>query len=274
MLTFAFNKFQDMIVKKFVLIGVVVAAMAFTDGPVIESILHNPDIEKTQLSGTNIRATGFYNESKTQFVVHFRKQKLHGSWQTYFPNNVPSDSGSFENNLPDGLWKTWYPNGQLKTIRNYSAEKFRYIKNDLLINHPKNQRYIITKLAQQKEDVSKYFEPDYNSEIITSMTLLGRIQQNTSNDNNNYIAPFNQSLHHGIFINYDMNGVVKDSGNYVNGLRNGLWKESDESLAASGFYQHGFRAGQWKFYDASGILLYTELYNKHGERKGIHYFNR
>jgi len=271
-----------MIVNKLLLTCIVVPALAFAlrgnsttpiyNSPIIESILKNPDIIKKQLSATEVSATGFYNASKKQFVVHFKREKLHGVWQTYFENNLSADSGSFKNSLPDGLWKTWYPNGQLKTVRNYSAGKFLYIKNDLFINHPRNQRYVITRLAQQKKDVEGYFRPDYNSEIDKRTTLLGRIQHNTAAVNDNYMAPFNQSLHHGIFVNYAANGAVKDSGNYVNGLRNGLWKETDTSITATGFYQHGCKTGQWKYYDASGMLVYTEHYNQHGERKAIYHF--
>jgi antitoxin component YwqK of YwqJK toxin-antitoxin module len=245
--------------------------------PAIESILYNPDVHKKEVARNRIQAVGYRLEGQPHFIIHFRREELHGAWQSFYSNNQPSDSGVLIRNLPTGEWKTWYPNGQVKSIRNYSAEKYHYIKADLKRNHPKDQRYAITRMA--RTGTARYFQPRYdnNTGINPSLSLLQKIQRNTSgSDSTGYLPPFENCLHHGAFINFDANGNVKDSGQYVNGLQHGLWKETGNgsALQALGFYSHGIKRGQWKYYDGDGRLVYTERYTANGKRTDVHYFEK
>ena len=125
----------------------------------IESILSHPAVQKKQLSRHTTQAIGYRNEKQLHFIVHIYKEKLHGGWQSFYNNNQICDSGSLNMGLPDGEWKTWYPDGQLKTVRNYSAEKYHFIKADLHRSHPRHQQYRITQYAQQQKNVTQYFQP-------------------------------------------------------------------------------------------------------------------
>jgi antitoxin component YwqK of YwqJK toxin-antitoxin module len=243
--------------------------------PLLESILYNPAVHKKQLSRDIVQAVGYRQTTQAHFIIHFRKEELHGVWQSFYNNNQRCDSGQFTRNLPTGEWKTWYPNGQLKTIRTYNAEKYRYIKNDLQRNHPKDQRYAITRQAGKNPE--RHFQPRYerSSGINGPLTMLQKIRHNAT-ANGSYLAPFSTCLHHGTFVNYHENGSVKDSGHYENGLRHGLWHESVEgsTMQAFGLYRHGVRYGQWKYYDAAGRLVYTERYKANGKRSEWHYFEK
>lgn len=242
----------------------------------IESILNNPAVIKKQLSRNSIQAIGRTQSGAEHFIIHFRKEQLHGEWQSFYNADQLCDSGRFEKGLPDGEWKTWYTNGQLKTVRHYSAEKFLYIKADIQRNHPRDQRFAITKYAAKNP--APHFRPHYESNAVANQysSMLQKIQYNTSQDDGSYLAPFQSCLHHGLYINYDANGAVKDSGNYVNGLKHGLWKQrvNEDSMYAFGFYNHGVRQGQWKYYDGTGSLFYTEFYNLKGKKKEWHYFKK
>lgn len=240
----------------------------------IESILNNPAVLKKQVSRNSIQAVGRRHSGEEHFIIHFRKEQLHGEWQSFYNDDQRCDSGRFDKGLPDGEWKTWYPNGQLKTIRHYDAEKFHFIKADIQRNHPKDKRFAITKYAVKNP--APYFQPHYESNggINLNLSMLQKIHYNTLGDGDTYLPPFNSCLHHGLYINYDENGAVKDSGNYVNGLKHGLWKEAlnGASVYAFGFYYHGVRQDQWKYYKADGSLFYTELYKPNGKKKEWHYF--
>jgi antitoxin component YwqK of YwqJK toxin-antitoxin module len=246
------------------------------DMPSIESILYNPGVHKKQKTGKQIQATGFRETNETHFIIHFMNNRLHGEWQSFFSKDQPCDSGRFEKNLPDGEWKTWYANGQLKTVRNYSSKKYHYIKADVKRNHPKDQRYQITRKARSGYNINRYFLPAYESMLIASeFPILEKIKQNTSEQGTNYYAPFKNCLHHGVFINYRENGHVKDSGYYYNGLKQDLWKESENDGGdwGFGFYKHGLREGQWKFYNKQQQLVYTATY-RNGKKTGVHYFRQ
>jgi antitoxin component YwqK of YwqJK toxin-antitoxin module len=243
--------------------------------PGIESILYNPGVQKKQKSGKQIQATGFRETNETHFVIHFLKNALHGEWQSFYTTNQPCDSGRFEKNLPDGEWRTWYANGNLKSVRTYSAKKYHYIKADVKRNHPKDQRYQITRKARAGYNVNPYFRPRFESALLVSeMPILEKIKQNTS-ASRNYVAPFQHCLHHGAFVNYFESGAVKDSGYYFNGLKHDLWKEgsADGKESAFGYYRHGVREGQWKFYDLKGELIYTATYTN-GKKTNVHYFRQ
>jgi antitoxin component YwqK of YwqJK toxin-antitoxin module len=44
---------------------------------------------------------------------------MDGAYQSWHSNGVQADSGRMARNQFIGLWKSWYPNGQLKDIKNY-----------------------------------------------------------------------------------------------------------------------------------------------------------
>jgi antitoxin component YwqK of YwqJK toxin-antitoxin module len=246
--------------------------------PTLESILLNPAIAKKQLPGNTIQAVAHHEENKAHFIIHFRNKQLHGEWESFYNNSIPCDSGRFEKSLPDGEWKTWYADGRLKSVRHYSAEKYLFVKNDLLRNHPKVQKYAITRLAQQKKDIKGHFRPQFEHNVsdIASLPMLEKIQYNTSTQNDGYIPPFSTCLHHGPYINYHENGAVKDSGNYVNGLKQGIWKETHahNDFTGVGFYRDGVKTGQWKYYSKDGLLKYTARYNRSGKQMSTHHFAR
>jgi antitoxin component YwqK of YwqJK toxin-antitoxin module len=246
------------------------------NSPDVESILNNPVVEKKQKARNLIQATGFQEGKIKHFDIHFRRQQLHGEWNTYYSNEQACESGKFVNNLPDGEWKIWYPDGQLKAIVSYSARKFHYIKADIRRNHPKDKRYQITRYAGMNKNIKSYFQPHFPDKLkgTEKLSILHKIEHNTGNEGDNYIPPFNSCLHHGLYITYFENGLVRDSGHYVNGLKHEIWQETiNDDLKSLGFYQHGQKHGQWKYYNASGKLLYTEHYN-HGRLRSSHHFKR
>jgi antitoxin component YwqK of YwqJK toxin-antitoxin module len=70
-------------------------------------------------------------------------------------------------------------------------------------------------------------------------------------------------------MNYFENGVVKDSGYYKEGLREGLWVHRSEASQGvwTGMYRHGIRQYEWKYYNPSGKLLLIVFFNKKGEEE-------
>lgn len=230
----------------------------------IESILYNPAVHKKQLSRNAVQATAFRSNRQLHFSIHFRKQQLHGGWETFYNSGQRCDSGSLVKNLPNGVWKTWSPNGHLKSIRQYSAEKYNYIQADLRRNHPRQQQHTITRLGNVR--AARYFQPQYGDLKNVRQPLLQTIKHNTSDSTTYYQPPFRACLHHGLFVNYAANGTISDSGEYVNGLHHGLWKERRKDGYATGLYNHGLRQGHWKHYDSTARLLYTEQYNRSGTR--------
>lgn len=101
------------------------------------------------------------------------------------------------------------------------------------------------------------------------------VELNTNHEDNGYVPPFTQCLHHGLYINFYPGGTVKDSGYYKNGLREGVWEEwlENGNIRSIGFYHHGTKKNTWKFYNYSGKLLYIQHYNHRGRPIGAKEFS-
>lgn len=265
-----------MIAKTFFIVSGIISAVSQSIYNFdLDSILKDPTIQKTETGKNQLVATGYTDNNSKRFIIGIKNNQLHGNWTTFYSNQITCDSGRMEKNLPDGLWKTWYPNGQLRNIRTYSAEKYAYAKTDLRRGHPKFQHYVITRYANEGKEVSQYFKPKFEkASLPDKSTILERIHFNTDPEHHGeYAAPYSQSFHHGLFINYYENGAVKDSGNYVNGLKHGLWKEAvNANMYGTGIYHNGNRFHQWKYFDKNGDLVYTEYYRNNGKIRDRHYF--
>ncbi len=218
----------------------------------------------------------------TQFIAHYKRNKLKGNWISKFNDDQLCDSGNLKNNVPDGLWKSWYANGNVRFIRNYNAFKLEKAKQDIKLRQSKAVTSAIAVLARTNLKAAySYLHPDYSFHTLASqpenfssydawLTLNERVSKNISEETSAYTPPFLECLHHGLYMNFYADGSVKDSGYYKNGLRHGIWEEwlDDGKIKSQGFYTGGHKTSTWKFYDKKGVLLYVKSYNRNG--KEIH----
>ena len=182
---------------------------------------------------------------KELYSIGFKRNSLHGAWVSRYKDGRMIDSGYFEHNIPSGEWRSWYPDGTLRSIRSYSAGKWFVVQSEI---SRRNSRMYFHQLTNLLSWSRKSFE-SYTSGAA-SFTSLPAIAKS-------YLPPFKYCLHHGLFMNYYPNGVVKDSGYYKNGLRDGLWNEfyTTGQLSAAGSYLNGFKNSGWKYYSKDGRLM-------------------
>jgi hypothetical protein len=214
------------------------------------------------------------NETDGSISLHtsVKNHLLHGSWKSYYNAGQLMDMGTLVKGVPDGLWQSWYPNGQVKSIRNYSADLLVRVQQDVSLNHPKISKFVLTQRYKQEGKNVLYLlrtSYSYNRGNYTLPTHpIDLVKQNAS-DACGYHPPFSQSLHHGMYMNYFENGVVKDSGYYKEGLREGLWVHRTDAKNGTwkGMYKHGIRQKEWKYYNTSGKLLLIVFFNNKGEEE-------
>ncbi|RYY18992.1 MAG: hypothetical protein EOO04_22870, partial [Chitinophagaceae bacterium] len=220
---------------------------------------------------------GLSASGDTQFVAHYKKNKLRGKWISKFDDDQLCDSGNIKNNIPDGLWKSWYPNGQLRFIRTYDAFKLEKAKQDIPRRHSKSVNSSIAEIAKKNLRIAySFLHPDYSFHTLAAhpvdfssfngwLTLNERVANNI-NQETFYFPPFAECLHHGLYMNFYENGATKDSGYYKNGLREGIWEEwlDDGATRSHGFYSRGHKVDTWKFYNQQGQLLYVRSFDRHG----------
>lgn len=218
------------------------------------------------------------------FISHYKKNRLHGGWISWYDNRLICDSGNFENNLPEGIWKTWYPDGKLRSVRSYSALKWHVLKDELK-KHPRFTFFPLTSIIRNDRNAyDTYTNAGYSyatlarprqQNIAYDGSLKEIVDLNTKHEDNGYLPPFTQCLHHGLYMNFYPEGTIKDSGYYKNGLREGVWEEwlENGNIRSVGFYHHGTKKNTWKFYNSSGKLLYIQHYNHRGKPVGAKEFS-
>jgi antitoxin component YwqK of YwqJK toxin-antitoxin module len=213
-----------------------------------------------------------YTDEALLYSGTVKGRRLHGKWQSWYSNNQLCDSGTFVKGIPQGEWKYWDSKGQLRAIRHYNAGKLTRIKEEMSRSNPKNTLYPITVLYKKNRKQGEvYLKAGYSFDFTVyhpQRISLKQAVENNINEEEGYRPVFDECLHHGLYMNYYANGLVKDSGYYKNGLRDGLWlqRNTADNSYLTGTYKNGAKHGEWKEYNAAGRLMTFFFYNKGEEQ--------
>jgi antitoxin component YwqK of YwqJK toxin-antitoxin module len=232
---------------------------------------------------------GLNAKGDTQFVGSYFRNQLHGEWKSWYDNRNACDSGRLVNQLPDGKWTGWYPDGNLRYVLHYNARKLTALKDELL-RQPRNRYFILSQ--KPVDEAARHYDtrtlfgaapdeqpgmlltrkvnlPPYNKEKLKAI-----VSSNTSGHSvSGYLPPFREGLLHGDFTSWYPDGRIRETGVYLNGLREGLWVVySTERIKSVGTYRHGKRNGEWRNYDPGGKLLSWTYYDAKGRETGTHQF--
>lgn len=170
----------------------------------------------------------------------------------------PPDSGIIKKGIPDGVWKSFYNNGNTRFLRTYSFDKWKQFQNEKSRYHPKRVSLYITKLFHENRKQAEKYITAINS-FCAKENCTG---VNAPDDTEHYHPPFKNGFLHGAFANYFPDGAVKDTGHYKNGLPEGIWIKwtGDKQFYWKGNYQHGLKDQEWKLYSSAGKLLRILFY--------------
>ncbi len=209
-------------------------------------------------------------DGKPLFNAGIKKGKLNGAWQSWYTNGAVCDSGYMINNIPHGTWKYWDNKGNLLAVREYNADKYRRIKEEMMRYNSRRSFYYLAYMYQQKKTTAlKYVTANYSfpggKKADRAGTGLKEVVQYNITDGNTYIPVFDNCLHEGQYTNYFSNGAIKDSGYYKDGLKTGIWVhyETAGGIHYEGRYENGIRIKDWRVYHAN-----------HRIRDVIHYDNK
>ena len=165
--------------------------------------------------------------------------------------------------LKQGEWLDFYPDGKIKTERNY--------RDDLLHGYYKEYdekgKLLVTLLYDSGKVTGTNIDNTGEIDIVNRYNEAGKLI---------YSGPFKEGVPVGIHREYNDDGTVKNASLYndngvlisqgiVNedGSRNGPWKDfsADGVVIAEGNYTDSRRSGAWKFYNAAGKLEQAGSYN-------------
>lgn len=215
------------------------------------------------------KITGYFADGSKQYEGYKNKNNLYGLWNSWYSNGQTLDSGILQKGIPGGTWVMRFNNGLPQFIRTYSTEKWEQFQNEKIRYHSKRISMPLTKLfhedkikAEQYITAINTFCDKQNCSRPDKEDISVRVNANSKD--HHYHPLFENGLLHGPFINYFPDGAVKDSGNYRDGLPEGLWIKwtGDKQFYWEGYYQHGAKNKEWKLYSANRRLVRVVSYRQ------------
>jgi len=212
---------------------------------------------------------------------HYIGINYRGNWQSRYSNGQLCDSGYLKNNMPDGIWKSWYPNGQLRMMMECNAKKLVATKNEMqriykpgysppphlqemkdIMNDDESLPYEKLMYRQMYLSIHPPGLKDSAAELLVTVEEGDTVKTFMTN-----ALPFTECLVHGRYVTWFPDGTRKDSGYCNEGIRQGVWEEwnEDGTVRAVGFYRNGMRWKDWRYFNKEGKLLYIRWYNRSEE---------
>jgi antitoxin component YwqK of YwqJK toxin-antitoxin module len=202
------------------------------------------------------------------FSVAQNKTDEKGLKQGYWKKTDPTTKkliyeGNFKDNLPQGLFKYYYPNDSIKS-------KMLFIQNGKIgystLFHPNGKMMAYGKYINELKDSTWSFYDEKGLIISKETFLLGKKNGVSVVYFSNGVVSeeyhYKMDLKHGTFKQYFDKNIVKGEGNYVNGLMDGknTYYFPNGVQVASGFYKNGQKNGPWIYKEQDGKIKEKELY--------------
>lgn len=190
---------------------------------------------------------------------NYKNGKFDGVQKVYFYNSDKLYSEKeYKEDVPVGVHKTYYKNGNLESITDYSFEKNKKTKSDYYINGKLQKKEIFSYSADENRDILEYKE-EYNSDgqLTSKITQKGKLKNEEfrsyyDNKNLKYIIYYKNGTQQSVGKEYYENGQLKTSQYY---------DEESQNLVSEQYYDSGVLLSKtiYKGRDMYGeILYYTE----------------
>ena len=192
--------------------------------------------------------------------------KKQGPWKKY-ENGVLVYEGQFVNDVPQGTFKYYYPNGKLKSVSEFVTGVSRV--NVITYHENGNVASKGTFINQQKDGQWQYFSE--------KNVLLSEENYKLGKKNGKFVtySVDGNKLKEEQYTDDQLNGECKSYyekeeiftvSHYINGKLNGEWVTyyPGAIISQKGVYYNGLRTGAWDTYDSQGQIRVTEEFDKEG----------
>ena len=200
--------------------------------------------------------------------------KKQGPWKKY-DKGVLVYEGQFVNDVPQGTFKYYYPNGKLKSVSEFVTGVSRV--NVTTYHENGNVASKGTFVNQQKDGLWQYF----NGKNV----LLSEENYKLGKKNGRFVtySMDGYKLKEESYANDALNGECKDYyekeeifklSHYINGKLNGelVSYYPGGIVYQKGVYYNNLRTGAWETYDSKGKIRRMEEYDKEGHLLKKYFF--
>ena len=166
-------------------------------------------------------------------------------------------------NLKQGVWKEFYPNGGVRTEKNFKDDQLHgyYKEYDNrgipVLTMLYDNGSIVKSKVEDEPDIEMENRYDQNNKLVYSGPFRNKIPVGVHREFGADGKVINAYVYNdnGLLLS---EGIVDESGN-----RNGKWKDlyPDGIVQAEGQYSDNRRSGVWKFYNSAGKMEQTGAYN-------------
>jgi uncharacterized protein len=194
-----------------------------------------------------------------------------GIWRTYYNNGKIKSETNYKDNLLDGPFKEYDENGNISLILHYTKGNIVEEKDtsalDIVISNKYDSLGRLIFSGSYRNNIPVGIHRIYDE---TGKVISGYIY-------NNYGAMLgkgiidNEGKKEGVWTYFDEQGNIKSNGTYVNNLEQGMWKFFfvNGKTEQTGVYKNGKADGAWKwFFNNGSIKREEEYYN--GKEEGTY----
>ncbi len=173
-----------------------------------ENALLADEIEKLEYNATDELFNTEYESLNFKLTLSEEELSYEGAYKAYYPDSTQKFEGTISNGELNGLWRTYYETGNIKSAVNYQNNK---VNGNALFYYNN---------AQQTIKAELYYEDDVIGDIYREFYENGARKAMLNYDNG--------KLNEDAEFYYD-NGALKIEGQYKNGEKKGKWKYYTET---------------------------------------------
>jgi antitoxin component YwqK of YwqJK toxin-antitoxin module len=201
----------------------------------------------------------------------------------YYPDGKIKVVGSYKDSVAEGIRREYSHDGKITDA--YIMHRGRVIGHGIIDEQgqkqgPWKEYYMDGTLRAEgtytnnvRTGLWKFYHPNGRLEQIGKYDAKGRGTGNWKwyYDNGALRRDENlfEGIHEGDYVEYDRDSTILLEGNYVDGIKEGFWREGEKGYREEGNYLEGVREGVWKYY-YPGDILYFEGAFIDGTPDGLH----
>tara|TARA_B110000908_G_C10265869_1_gene463872 strand:+ start:5638 stop:6390 length:753 start_codon:yes stop_codon:yes gene_type:complete len=219
--------------------------------------------------------------------------RKHGLWvKTIEGSNKLEYKGNFENGIPVGQFRYYYPTGEVRCIiehmnRIEAYVTFYFTNTDVMSEgFYRNQLRDSLWLTYDIEGATVVAERFKNGKLDGKRVVF-YLRDQIENGLLNVLSEtnYNEGVKEGVYIALFSSGKLKEKGAYHLDKKQGSWKtyHADGYLDHISRFKNGMKHGWFEFYNAEGIIIDSALYQndnrlnqeqanrflQHCEKKGL-----